>query len=1048
MIEPPDDGSLRRHPNPIVGAHPFEEADAPRFFGRTNELSDLTGKIATMRITALVAETAAGKSSLIQAGLLPVLRTWRLADRVGAACGRTAGVPSAAVPIVIRDWATVGADPGVGYASPAIEQMLSSLELERSAAVRWGAVPTATAADELIPAPGLEGLSEKKLRKGVIDAAAAEIEAVDRASKGLRGILRKLRRTDSRTDAESYVAAVRTLCTELGAVLIVLDQFEEILRSEKQSGSANSVLIGVQNAYHAMSAASGFGQLISMRNDFSNLLAPLENVGLLSRRRFVELRPLTIDAMFDAVLSMVHGHGVNVSRGFLTHLLAALSDTPMAASKGERPVQLLPSSALLAALCEFRASNIDPASFDALGYVDATDIPLTSMDIESAQGPDSVARLRSAVLRRRLVDALKPDASQPAERQTARHVWRETLVSPIFANMAELLYSAAETKRPVSETRLMDAARGFALADREDSKQAFLPSGRAQLQKLKIEQDGVAGDEAARMLQMWLVETIEAQAREVLSRLHRKDVLKPTAGGEGDRAWELVHDGFAVPVRDWAQAYKVDPEYYVRWIVAPEAAVIDFPAGTGWQEVLPRSGRSHGELPPRRRFEGILWQNCVIRNADFTGVDLRACDFSLSTLKDCTFSDAFLKDCRFVASTFEGCSFADTVIEDTAMEDGKVIHDCTFSGVTWRGGSLIRMPFLGLPGQLLRMSSVAFEGVRIDTCLIARGHLEDVRFGRDRRRGPLKGRVRLGSGLRLPSLADDALAGQYADIGRKALDLNTCVVAGEQGLSFVGCELGASRFENLSVEGNTPGLRFENTRLRWGIILQVQRASAASRGGMAAPSCLEATHCDFSGMVVRSCDMRGAKFVGVDLQRATMRWCDLREATFGPASTRTSLKKVYVSAEHLVIRGCLCDNTVFRHYVLERAIITRCEGGLLTLSDCTLECAGLYRLREADEESLGSVPWLQSRRDAPNHFHIDAKSSDVYHWHWGSRQEMEDAGEWIEPPFHDGEDYYRWDPTGAKHQWVRLAQEIRWGMGGWHQVRPDTPLPRPADHAV
>src|SRR5437764_359416 len=59
--------------NPYVGPQPFETEDADRFFGRTREIRDLTSLVIAHRVVLLYSASGAGKSSLINAGVVPAL---------------------------------------------------------------------------------------------------------------------------------------------------------------------------------------------------------------------------------------------------------------------------------------------------------------------------------------------------------------------------------------------------------------------------------------------------------------------------------------------------------------------------------------------------------------------------------------------------------------------------------------------------------------------------------------------------------------------------------------------------------------------------------------------------------------------------------------------------------------------------------------------------------------------------------------------------------------------------------------------------------------
>jgi TIR domain len=69
--------------SPFVGLKAMTEADADRFFGRNEEIAELVALLKQHRLTAIVADSGAGKSSLAQAGFIPAFRGGALADTAG-----------------------------------------------------------------------------------------------------------------------------------------------------------------------------------------------------------------------------------------------------------------------------------------------------------------------------------------------------------------------------------------------------------------------------------------------------------------------------------------------------------------------------------------------------------------------------------------------------------------------------------------------------------------------------------------------------------------------------------------------------------------------------------------------------------------------------------------------------------------------------------------------------------------------------------------------------------------------------------------------------
>jgi hypothetical protein len=66
MAEPDD--------NPYVGPRPFEDTDRRSFFGRESEIREMLSLVVAERVVLLYAASGAGKTSLLQAGLIPLLQ--------------------------------------------------------------------------------------------------------------------------------------------------------------------------------------------------------------------------------------------------------------------------------------------------------------------------------------------------------------------------------------------------------------------------------------------------------------------------------------------------------------------------------------------------------------------------------------------------------------------------------------------------------------------------------------------------------------------------------------------------------------------------------------------------------------------------------------------------------------------------------------------------------------------------------------------------------------------------------------------------------------
>lgn len=65
---------------PYPGLRPFFQEDAPRFFGRGRQINQMLERLEDRRFLVVVGVSGCGKSSLVQAGLLPALEKGYLMD--------------------------------------------------------------------------------------------------------------------------------------------------------------------------------------------------------------------------------------------------------------------------------------------------------------------------------------------------------------------------------------------------------------------------------------------------------------------------------------------------------------------------------------------------------------------------------------------------------------------------------------------------------------------------------------------------------------------------------------------------------------------------------------------------------------------------------------------------------------------------------------------------------------------------------------------------------------------------------------------------------
>ena len=60
--------------SPFPGIRPYSEKEAEDFYGREREVEDVLGILKRFKLVTICGESGSGKSSLIQAGILPKLK--------------------------------------------------------------------------------------------------------------------------------------------------------------------------------------------------------------------------------------------------------------------------------------------------------------------------------------------------------------------------------------------------------------------------------------------------------------------------------------------------------------------------------------------------------------------------------------------------------------------------------------------------------------------------------------------------------------------------------------------------------------------------------------------------------------------------------------------------------------------------------------------------------------------------------------------------------------------------------------------------------------
>jgi len=148
---------------PYPGTRAFAAAESHRFFGRANEAARLAGLWQTNRLTIVHGIAGSGKSSLLQAGVLPLLRDARAEVLPLGPLARDSGFPVAALPqhnpftmAVLRTWS-----PGQAVSSLASWHIHDFVQrkADRHSGTILGAVDQA---EDLLADTGIRGAQSRQ----------------------------------------------------------------------------------------------------------------------------------------------------------------------------------------------------------------------------------------------------------------------------------------------------------------------------------------------------------------------------------------------------------------------------------------------------------------------------------------------------------------------------------------------------------------------------------------------------------------------------------------------------------------------------------------------------------------------------------------------------------------------------------------------------------------------------------------------------------------------------------------------------------------------
>jgi uncharacterized protein YjbI with pentapeptide repeats len=181
------------------------------------------------------------------------------------------------------------------------------------------------------------------------------------------------------------------------------------------------------------------------------------------------------------------------------------------------------------------------------------------------------------------------------------------------------------------------------------------------------------------------------------ARVIKSSVSNVGATVRQERNYELGHDGFGTPVREWADESQMK--------AGTTVAAITPIRGTQfrWTELSPWTLTGTSPSDARRssariRLEGKRWLGCHLTGVRVMGIDFASCDFSGTMFEDCEFDDC----------TFTNCTLAGTVFHDGAWTSNVVLSHCDLQSMFIRN-----LSWGGLTIQRCNLDGVCFVSLLV-----------------------------------------------------------------------------------------------------------------------------------------------------------------------------------------------------------------------------------------------------------------------------------------------------------------------------------------------
>ncbi len=634
--------------NPFVGARPYRVEDANLYQGRDQESIAVAHDIKDSRINVLTGGSACGKTSFIQAKLVPLL-----CDLRGKHERR---MP---IPIILTGWgeglsSREESESGFDFHTMILKKLTSWVQIETGKSV------CPDAFKHLDPS------------RKVLNEDFYKNKFVQNDFRSIQGVFANLNFTEEQGTITDLLSILDNLCLKRDtSILLIFDQLEEVFRSKDEAD--DSVIEVLNQLYHRR---KNYNLLLSLRQEYIYALRPLEMVaGIPINKHIRTLRKIVTSSKsqlnssnaLDIFTEIWKCNGFenikrkNVDRVLSNCIIRQGSDN--IAVQRNANANLLLIQAICGEIWEFIHENSETGEPISRDFSDKT---INEFEKKIAGDLDNV---KDKVYRSALERWLEKKIHDVNEKKP--DIFAKWCTARIARNLVVSDYKVAIPVDRISE-RLFNDVCSLNLEKNSNIHRI------TDEEEIRIIPDGISNKEITRIVEKTL-EALGEQEVGILKYFANKKVV------------ELVHDQLGPCIERWSEKYQKSWE-----------DCLGSPLVKQGVEIKPFVGKPvKAREPISKVFKGCVF--IAIHNrptssepthgdyVTFDGIAFKKCSLNGSIFFYCNFKDCIFEESDLAGVLFWGCTFGNIIFRNINKDDSQMkFKGCRFNGVSFEGCTIVQ----------------------------------------------------------------------------------------------------------------------------------------------------------------------------------------------------------------------------------------------------------------------------------------------------------------------------------------------------------------------